>query len=185
MKLYLIRHAAVTVREDVPSAQWHLSPEGRRAAETLAGEPYWKDLHGMYSSAEPKAIATAQRVAAAHGVPLFIEPDLGEVDRPWAGWGGYRELVRRYLGGEALDGWEPREAALVRARRSIAGVVERSRGHDAAIASHGMLLTLYLSDLLGLDGAATHEQWTEIAFPDVAIVEPEARRLARGWTGAG
>ncbi|MEX1253271.1 MAG: histidine phosphatase family protein [Dehalococcoidia bacterium] len=182
MRLYLVRHAAVAVREDRPSSQWYLSEEGRAAAEALAAEPYWAEVHALHCSSEPKATGTAQRIAARHGLPVYIEPDLREVERPWAGE-GYRDLVRRYLAGEAVAGWEARAAALERVRRCVARINEGAGGRDTAIVSHGLLLTLYLSDLLDLDSAAAYGQWEQIGFPDVALVEPESRRLVRAWSG--
>jgi broad specificity phosphatase PhoE len=182
VRLYLVRHAAVAVREDRPSSQWYLSAEGRAAAEALGGEPYWAEAHSLHCSSEPKAAGTAQRIAAPHGLPVYIEPDMREVERPWVSE-GYRDLVRRYLAGEAVAGWEWRAAALERARRCVAKVIAGAGGRDAAIVSHGMLLTLYLSDLLDLDSHAAYDQWDQIGFPDVAVVEPEARRLVRDWSG--
>jgi broad specificity phosphatase PhoE len=182
VKLYVVRHAAVAVREEIPSSHWHLSPEGRAGADALGGEPYWSGLRALFASPEPKALATAQRLAAPHGLRLYIEQELREVERPWAGE-NYRDLVRRHLAGEAIDGWEPRDAALARVRRCVADILHDSA--DAGVVSHGLLLTLYLSDLLAMDGDAAFEQWAKIGFPDVAVVEPETRRLLRGWGGAG
>jgi hypothetical protein len=39
VRLYLVCHAAVTVRPDQPASQWHLSPQGRVATEAFAHEP--------------------------------------------------------------------------------------------------------------------------------------------------
>jgi len=182
VRLYLVRHAAVAVREDRPSSQWYLSPEGRAAAEALAGESYWAEVRAIHCSPEPKAAGTAQRIAAPHGLAVYSEPDLREVERPWVGE-GYRDLVRRYLAGEAVAGWEPRAAALERVRRCVVKVIEGAGGRDAAIVSHGVLLTLFLSDLLDLDSVAAYDQWDHIGFPDVAVVEPETRRVVRDWSG--
>jgi broad specificity phosphatase PhoE len=183
VRLYLVRHAAVTVRADMPPAQWHLSPEGRTAAEALGAEPFWADVTAIASSTEPKAVGTAQRIAAPHGLPLRIEPDLREVARPWAG-AGYRELVRRYFAGEALDGWEPREQASARVRACIDRVVAASAGRDTAVVFHGLALTLYLAGLLGLDSGAAYDFWSDLRFPDLAIADLDAQRLERGsgWT---
>jgi broad specificity phosphatase PhoE len=184
MQLYLVRHAAVTLRENRPSAEWHLSPEGRAAADALAGDRSWVDLRSLYASTEPKAIATAQRIACRYDLPVYIEHDLREVERPWAG-DGYRELVRRYFAGETVGGWERRDAALARIQRCVADVVGAAADQNVGIVSHGLVLTLFLSDLLAIDGDAAYEQWAAIAFPDVAVVERETRRLVRGWRGAG
>ena len=178
MLLYLVRHAAVTFRPDRPSAHWHLSPEGRAAAESLAEEPYWPQLAVVYTSPEPKAVATAQRIAAPHGLAIRIEDDLREVARPYVG-DGYEGLAQRYLAGEALDDWEPRTEALARVRACIESIV--ARGEDAAAVSHGLALTLYLGDLLELDADASCALWRSTRFPDVAIVEPQARRVEKAF----
>jgi broad specificity phosphatase PhoE len=168
VKLYLVRHAGVTVCAALPSAQWHLSPEGRAAADALADEPFWPGVRGIHTSPEPKACATAQRIAARHGLPIRIEPELREVERPWMGE-HYADAVRRYLAREAIDGWEGRSEALARVRGCIERIVERHQGLEAGVVSHGLALTLYLSDLLGLEGAASHALWSGMGFPDVAV----------------
>ena len=180
MKLYLVRHAGVAVRPGTPPAQWHLSPEGRAAADTLANELFWPGVRGIHTSAEPKACGTAQRIAARHGLPVRIEPELREVARPWLD-ASYADAARRYLAGEAIDGWETRGEALARVRGCIEHIVGRHAGAEVGIVSHGLALTLYLSDLLSLDGEASYRLWSELAFPDVAIVDPEARRMERSF----
>ena len=181
MRLLLVRHAAVTVRPSAPGPQWHLSPEGRAAAGALADEPYWAELRGIHTSPEPKAVATAQRIAARHGLPIRIEQELREVEN--RGWveEGYEDQVRRYLAGETIDSWGPRDAALRRVRACIDGIVERHQGLEVGVVSHGLVLTLYLTDLLGLDAVASHDLWASMRFPDVAVVDPEARQLERAF----
>ena len=182
MRLYLVRHAAVAVRPDAPAAQWRLSPEGRAGAEALGAERFWADVASIATSPEPKAVATAQRIAAPHGLPLRIEPDLREVERGWAGE-GYRELVRRYLAGEVVDGWEPREQVVGRVRACIDRTVAANAGRAVAVASHGLALTLYVAYLLGLDAAAAFDLWSRLRLPDLAVVDLETRRMERefGW----
>lgn len=185
MRLYLVRHAAVTVRPEQQPSQWRLSPEGRAATDALAGEPYWAGLRGLHTSPEPKAAATAQRIAARHGLPVWIERDLREVEgRAWVDE-GLQELVRRYLAGEAVEGWEPREEALGRVRSCIDAIAARPGNADVAVVSHGLILTVYLSDLLGLDASASYELWMRIGFPDVAVVDTEARRVERRFGQRG
>ena len=179
MRLYLVRHAAVTIRKDQPGRQWHLSPEGRAAAGALAGEPYWADVCAFHTSPEPKALATAQRLAARHGRPIRIEPDLREVENRALVGEGYRELVRRYLVGDAGAGWEPRDAALGRVRACVDGILARYGDVEVGIVSHGLVLTVYLADLLGLDGDGCYALWFRLRMPDVAVIDPTARRLER------
>jgi broad specificity phosphatase PhoE len=180
VKLYLVRHAAATIRPELPSSQWHLSPEGRAGAEALAQASLWSDVRGIHTSAEPKAAATAQRIAARHGLPMRIQPELREVERPWTE-GDYAHFARSYLAGGAIDGWEPREQALARVRRSIDGIVAQHDGADAGIVSHGLALGLYLSDLLALDTVTAWELWSGMRFPDLAILDLDSCRLERSF----
>ena len=183
MQLYLVRHAAVVVRPEQPSNQWHLSPEGRAAAESLAAEPAgWATLARLYSSSEPKAIATAQRIAMRNGLSITIEATLREVERPWSG-GDYRALARSYLGGEPIDGWEPCDVATARIRRAIETIASSHGEAGVGLVSHGLILSLYVAGLFGLDGPATAELWEGIGFPDYAIVDPKARTLVRPFAG--
>lgn len=182
MHLYLVRHAFVAVRPEQPSEQWHLSPDGRTAAEELASQACWPGLARLYTSPEPKAIATAQRIAMRSGLPLSIEPALREVARPWTE-SDYRALARGYLSGEPLEGWEPRGASTLRIRSGIEAIISDHGHADLGVVSHGLILTLFLATLLGLDGAASAELWEGIGLPDYAIVDPSAGKLIRPFGG--
>jgi broad specificity phosphatase PhoE len=180
-RLYLIRHAAVEVRRDRGPEHWHLSAEGRAAVDRLAEEPYWANVRGLHSSPEPKAFATAQRIAARHGLRVRIESDLREVEgRTWVAE-DYEAQVRRYFAGEAVATWEPLLTALGRISSCIDGIATRHEGLEVGVVSHGLVLTLYVSDLLGLDGAGTFELWSRMRLPDVAVVDAAARRVERGF----
>ena len=177
--LHLVRHAAVTVRPEADSSLWHLSPEGRAAADALASEPLWQRVQVIASSPEPKAAGTAQRIAASHGLPLRLERDLREVGgRAWVG-DGYEELVRRYFAGEDV-GWEPRAAALARVRACIEAIASTAQG-DVAVVSHGLVLTLYAANVLAFDGTAAFELWGRIRFPDVCMIESGTGRVVRAF----
>ena len=181
MKLYLVRHAAAAVRPELPSAQWHLSAEGRAAADALAEEPYWASIGIVYTSAEPKAAGTAQRIAARNALPIGVEPGLGEVGgRAWVE-GDSRDVARRYLRGEPVEGWEPRDAATSRFRACVDTIASRHGAADVGAVSHGLVLTLYLAGLLGLADDAVVDLWEGIGFPDVAVVDPEARRMEKAF----
>lgn len=179
MKLYLIRHGAVTVRPDRPGREWRLSPEGRAAVGALAKESGWATLSRVCTSPEPKAVATAQRLAGPHELAISIERDLREIDgRAWVGE-GYRAHVRRYLEDEAVDGWEARVTARERLRSSIDKIVAESGEQAIGVVSHGLILTLYVSDVLGLDAAASFDLWSSMQFPDVCVIDHATRAVER------
>jgi len=61
------------------------------------------------------------------------------------------------------------------------GIVAASGGQDVAAVPHGLVLTLYMTDRLALNAEASYELWQAIGFPDVAIVDAQARRVERGF----
>ena len=157
--LWLVRHATVELRLDEPARTWPLTAEGRAAAEELARR--LPRVARVLSSPEPKAVGTAEPIARAHGLEVEIDERLREVERAAnePDYESHRAAVRRYLSGEPVEGWEPRDRALARVRAAVAGV------DGAVVISHGMLLSL----LLGY----SFEQWSRIALPDVIEWEPE------------
>ena len=110
----------------------------------------------MISSPEPKAVGTAEPIARGCGIPVEVDERLREVERPTGLHTDYQERVRRYLGGEPLDGWEPREAARARVAAALDGL------DDAVAVSHGLAISLYL----GYD----FDRWRALRFPDVVEV---------------
>jgi broad specificity phosphatase PhoE len=161
--MLLIRHAMPERVQGVPSEHWHLGDEGRAAARELAGrlEP---DLR-IVSSAEPKALETAEELIAVRGGTITVDDRLGEVRRPPRWDGGYYDRARRYIGGERCEGWEPHEQVVDRfaAAARDAGVV----------VTHGLAMTLYLA----LDDPVRF--WEELAFPDAWRYSALAGELRR------
>jgi broad specificity phosphatase PhoE len=142
--MHLVRHAAVVVDLAVPSYEWRLSADGRRAAAALR-----LPLGRALTSSEPKARETAELAG------LDARPDdrLREVRRPWIG-DRHESWVRRYLGGEELEGWEPREAVLARLHAAL-------DGFEGVAVTHGLAISLY--------AGLTFEQWRALPFP--AVIE--------------
>jgi broad specificity phosphatase PhoE len=179
--LVLVRHAAVTVRSDVPSRDWHVSPEGRAAADALASNAIWKTVDVVYASTEPKAIGTAQRIAAPNGHPVRIEHELHEVERPWVGEGAYRATAERYLRGEVIEGWEHYATVQQRVTAEVGRIAD---GGPAAIVSHGLALTLLLAKVLGIDAEEATAMWSELRFPDAGLLDWPSGPF-EGWSLTG
>lgn len=178
--LYLVRHAEVVLRGDVPIPDWELSPRGERRARDLARAPVWPSLEVIASSPEAKAVGTARPLAQAARLELQVEPDLHEVDRgstPLVSAAEYEALVAAHFASPAqsVSGWEPAEGARARAVACIERLVSEANG-PVCVVSHGLVLSHYLAALRGLPAPELHE-WRAIPLPGVAVVEPGARRL--------
>jgi broad specificity phosphatase PhoE len=171
VRLFLVRHAEVELREDVPPAEWRLTPAGEAAAARLAARlPLQARLA---SSPEPKALGTAE----AFGRPVCIEDDLREVRRP-AGPILARDdwiaQVGRYLEGEPVPGWEPASSA----RERFAACVDRlckQSDDDLVVVTHGTVAALWLGLPRG--------EWVAIGLPDVAEIESATCRILRPFSG--
>jgi broad specificity phosphatase PhoE len=127
---------------------WELGPEGRAAARDLA-----RHLDGgrVVSSDEPKALQTAAEIAAHLGTELEPDARLREATRPTDWDAGYREKARRYVGGEALEGWEPHAAVIERVTSAARGDI---------VVTHGLAMTLFLAP------PDPREFWAGLRFPD-------------------
>ncbi|MBI2913374.1 MAG: histidine phosphatase family protein [Chloroflexi bacterium] len=175
-RLVLVRHAAPVIDPSVPSSQWVLSWDGEQAARRLA-HSLDAPPAVVCSSPEAKAARTARILADARGLEVRIEPDLREVEgRPWLGSrADYQELVSRYLRGEEVAGWERRAAAQERMVAAVEHLTDA--GRDVLVVSHGLVLVLYLSWLLGLDPGILIPMWRAMRFPDLCVVDREGRAV--------
>jgi broad specificity phosphatase PhoE len=158
-RLFLVRHAEVELREDVPPSEWELTEAGRAAAARLAAE--LPDVDWVASSPEPKAVGTAEALGRA----VRLEAGLREVRRPagpilprdeWVA------LVGRYLDGEPVDRWEPADLARARFAAAISSLAAEA-GEALVVVTHGTVLALHL----GLSPA----EWAALRLPDVRVVE--------------
>ena len=141
--MLLVRHAAVVVDPATPSHTWTLSDAGRDAARALS-----LPVGPALTSPEPKAIETA----ALARLDAVVDERLCEVRRPWSD--DYPSQVRRYLGGEEPEGWEPRSDALDRLHAAL-------DGFDGVAVSHGLAISLY--------AGLSFDEWRVLPFP--AVVE--------------
>ena len=176
----LVRHAAPVIDPSAPSSEWVLSAEGEEAARRLARHLARPVRGPLYSSAETKAVQTASALAEEWGLRVRVEDGLREVGgRRWAASGReYEQSVSRYLRSETVDGWE----GLAEAQdRVVATMRKLMRGEDALFVSHGLVLVLGLAWLLNAEPATLLPVWRTIRFPDLCIVDWEARTVPRAF----
>ncbi len=144
--MILVRHAMPDVVPGVAPHLWELGPEGRAATRDLA-----RHLDGgcVVSSDEPKALQTAEEIVAVCGGEIVVDARLREAARPTDWDQDYRARAARYVGGEALPGWEPHEQVVARFAAAARGDI---------IVTHGLAMTLYLGESVRF--------WEELRFPD-------------------
>ena len=153
---YLITHPEVVVDASTPVDQWSLSPAGRARAGRLGRLPWTAHLNRVISSAERKAVETAEILGTALRLTPEVDPGLGRTiaapqvssrpksrtsgrrvlrlsqhERPRLGDGG-RSPATRGRGGPAAHSRPPRVNSVCRARRSgdVAVVRPAERPHQ-------------------------------------------------------
>jgi broad specificity phosphatase PhoE len=92
-RLVLVRHAQVAQDPRMPVEEWTLTEDGAHAAAALRAHPSLTTVSSVWSSPEPKALATARAIAP--DVVIRVHPDLRELDRRAVGWvGGHAAYLR-------------------------------------------------------------------------------------------
>jgi probable phosphoglycerate mutase len=156
MSLLLIRHGetALNVARVLQPAATPLSERGIAQAEALAARLATMDVRAIVSSDLPRALGTAQAIAAATGAPIETTPLLQE--RNFGDWRGqpYDTMPVDPLtmtgappGGESVAVFAQRVAA------AFAHVVQRraALGGTLAVVTHGLVIRALLAAHVRLD----------------------------------
>ena len=161
MELLIVRHAR-PVREEAPagcSADPGLAEVGRRQAEAAADFLMQEGIHHIASSSMRRALETAQPLADRLGLPVESLDDLRESDHRSGLYVPLEEASRddpataHYWDGDPLahvfpDGYDHFRARVLRGFEHVIGA---NRSRTVAVFCHGMVTSVYLQCLLGLD----------------------------------
>ena len=161
--LHVVTHPEVEVDPAVPVPGWGLSAAGRRRVAALPRQGWVPGLRAVLSSDERKALQTAEPLAAACGVPVDVDPELGENDRSSTGFvppATFEALADAFFAQPTVSvrGWETAEAAQARIVRALRrGLAPRNEG-DVAVVTHGAVGTLLWCALRGTPISRAHDQ---------------------------
>lgn len=156
---YFITHPDVIIDPDQPIERWPLSARGRERMRGLLGQPWVRQLGGVLSSSEQKALDGAEILASALGVPHRVVRELGEYDRSSTGLLPPEEfwsLVDEFFAWpeRSIRGWE----RAVDAQARVLGAVRAAAASwapgdasapDLAFVAHGAVGALLLAKLNG------------------------------------
>ena len=140
-------------RTDIP-----LNEAGRAQAHELAARLQREPIASVTTSDLSRAAETGDIIARALGLPApRIDPELRE--RSFGPFEGLTsdECAARYPGAwrswvdhtSPVEGAEPCEDAVARLSRAIARIALRAQSRTALVVSHGGVLRLWLSSVLG------------------------------------
>jgi broad specificity phosphatase PhoE len=177
--LILVRHSLPEIQENIPAREWNLSEAGRTRAEKLAKrlKPY--RLGALVSSTEPKARQTAEIIGEGLGLTYVTANDLHEHDRsnsPFYKKNEFQSLVRNFFREPdiLIFGNETANQARDRFRRAVDLTLQSYTGRNTAIVSHGTVISLFVSSLIGLDA---FKFWRELGLPSLVVLNLEDREL--------
>jgi broad specificity phosphatase PhoE len=113
-----------------------LNETGREQARALAQELRATPFDAAYASDLRRASETAEIVAAPHGVPVVLDPDLREIDI--GSWSGLTraEIAERFPDGRRPDG-ETHAQQAARVRAAVVGIARAHPGGRVLVVGHG------------------------------------------------
>lgn len=161
--LHVVTHPEVQVEPEVAVPQWGLSDDGRRRARGLLALPWILQLAHVFSSAERKALQTAELLATARGLPVIVDEDLRENDRSATGFlpsAEFEAVADLFFGAptRSTHGWETAQAAQQRMVIAVGRCLDRAPNGDVAVVAHGAVGTLLWCHLAGEPTDRRHDQ---------------------------
>lgn len=160
-----------SVDTTVPSQQWQLSADGHRAARALT----LPSPHYLVASEEPKAIQTL--AWAGH---VTTEARFNEVarntDETATDW---HVIRRRYVAGEQFSDWEPHAEAARRFDAALSSHLDTavSSGRHLVVATHGMVLTVWLVNRRLITAPAAF--WHGLRLPEKLTIDLDEMTVRR------
>jgi broad specificity phosphatase PhoE len=131
-------------------------------------------MHGLdllVSSEEPKAIETAQLVAARLRIDTATAPDLDEHRRPFLA-DGFEVAIERFFAqpGERVFGDETANEARARFAEAVNAVLRDHRDGRIGIVAHGTVIALYAAPYFHTGAAAL---WKRMQHPSFVVLDTD------------
>ena len=172
--LYFLRHAETKIKPEVPAREWNLTKVGRLSTQELVESQTFDKIDGIIHSSEKKAKQTANYFAKAFNVETYELPEIDELKRNHEGTltnEEYRARVRATLTNWEHNepGWESGETALSRFKEGVRRINIMFHDMNILVVSHGLVLTLFFSDLTNLRNIA-YERWAQLKFLSWGLV---------------
>ena len=171
-RLVLVRHSNPEIEPDQPASEWRLNEVGRRRAELLADRLRGFSPDTVWSSREPKAVETAEIVAAAFGVPVRTADGLEEHHRRGVPYfptrGEFESAVEQLFCNrdQLVFGTETAEQALSRFTAAIDDVIDAGQ-QDTVVVTHGTVMTLYVASVAGVRPMCF---WRRLRLPSFVVL---------------
>ncbi|MBA1141423.1 histidine phosphatase family protein [Mesorhizobium neociceri] len=181
---YYITHPQVQIDANVPVPEWGLSAIGRARALAMLDQPWVGSIRRVVSSAERKAIETAEILARHLGLAVEVREAMHENDRSATGFlppPEFEAVADQFFANphKSIRGWERAIDAQQRIVREVETVLEIARSGDIAFVGHGGVGTLLLLSLSGREISREADQ--PAGGGNFFAYDIGARRVVHGW----
>jgi len=161
--VFYVTHPQVAIDPAVPVPDWGLSPLGLSRIDAAAKAPWATGLAAVFSSAERKAIETAEVLAGASGAVLQVDPLMHENDRSATGFlppPEFEAVADAFFARplESVRGWECAIDAQARILAALDRALAGAPAGPVALAGHGAVGTLLFCALAGIAIDRRHDQ---------------------------
>lgn len=159
-----LTHPEVQIDPALPVPQWGLSDVGRERAGKALLLPWAKEIRHVISSAENKAVETAEIFAGAFGLSNRAIESLHENDRSATGFlkpREFEEVANAFFAhpDTSVRGWEKAADAQARIVDGVRQVLSSLPENEPALfCGHGAAGTLLKCHLMGIQIDRRHDQ---------------------------
>ena len=179
-----LSHPQVHIEADVPVPEWGLSALGRERAQRFAE---WEGLVAtktIVSSAERKALDTAECVSNVTGVAVGIRDRMHENDRSATGFlppEEFEHVADQFFAmpNKSVRGWERAADAQARIVGEVLTVLEEAPDGDILCVGHGGVGTLLYCYLADTPINRRHDQ--PGGGGNVIAFDRTTREILHGW----
>ena len=181
---YYITHPQVRIDANVPVPEWGLSDIGRARAVAMLDQPWVGPIRRIASSAERKAIETAEILAEHLGLVVEVRQRMHENDRSATGFlqpAEFEAVADQFFANphSSIRGWERAIDAQHRIVSEVEMVLGAGGGGDIAFVGHGGVGTLLLLSLSGRE--ITREADQRAGGGNYFAYDIGARHILHGW----
>jgi len=181
---YYITHPQVQIDANVPVPEWGLSEIGRARALAMLEQPWVGSIRRVVSSAERKAIETAEILARQLGLTVEVRERMHENDRSATGFlppPEFEAVADQFFANphKSIRGWERAIDAQQRIVSEFETVLGAAETGDIAFVGHGGVGTLLLLSLSNREISRAADQ--PAGGGNYFAYDTGARRVVHGW----
>ena len=175
----MVKHSLPQIVEGLPAREWKLSDVGRIRAQELAERLSEFQPEIIVSSAEPKAVETAEIIARNHKLEPHIGDGLHEHDRSKTSFlsrDEFQAAIRKFF--EKPDvlvfGSETANESYARFYQAVHRVLNSNRNKRIVAVAHGTVISLFVSRLTGIPDFLL---WKELGLASFVVIDIESNTL--------